>query len=232
MASYDTKGRLPATATTTSANPATVDITLGSTARVLWLLIVVAGTTARTGGAPTYNGVEMTQIGTTQNAGGTPETCAEQWYLLDPPTGASYTLSVPNTNTGTLCLIAASGAPAANKVLALDQSLQTNGSSTNPGSTINSVTDGAIIFAGVGSGANTWNPTGRTGTQLYDWDAALWGLGAQYLLKSGTGNQAFSWTFGTSEDWVIMAASFKDVDPPVNPLPLVLLAPPQPGAWN
>lgn len=206
---YGTSARLPATATTTNANPATVALTCGAGTTVLWLGIVVGGTTQRTGGAPTYNGVTMTQIGSKLNAGGTPETYTEHWYLLDPPTGSSYNISVPNSNTRNLALIAATGLAGSGKWSLLDVNSTATGSSTNPTASITSTRNGDIIFAICGNGATTWSPTARSGTQIYDWDAGSWGLGAQYVLQASAGAQATNWTFGTSEDWGIQNAAFK-----------------------
>lgn len=206
---YGTSARLPATATATTANPATVSLTCGAGTTVLWLGIVVSTTTARTGGAPTYNGIEMTQAGSDRNAGGTPESHVEQWYLLDPPTGASYTISVPNDNTRALTFSAATGLAGSGKWSALDAQSGASGSSTNPAASVTSTRNGDIIFAVCGDGANTWAPTARSGTQINDWDAGTRGHGTQYVLQASAGSQATNWTFGTSEDWAISNAAFR-----------------------
>jgi hypothetical protein len=208
---YGTKARIPETATTTNANPVTFAITCAAGTTVLWLGIVVNGTTQRTGGAPTYNGIAMTQAGSKRNAGGTPETYVEQFYLLDPPTGSSYNISIPNTNTLNLTATAATGLAGAGKASALDAQSGAAGSSTNPAATVTTTVAGDIVFAICGDGATTWNPTAWSGVQLYDWDAGTRGHGAQYVLVAGTGSQATNWTFGTSEDWAISNAAFKIV---------------------
>lgn len=207
---YGGGGRIPASGTTTAANLATDSINLPAGTTVLWVSIVVDGTTARAGGAPTYNGLALTAGNAKTDAGGTPETCAEDWYLLDPPTGSSYTLSIPNTNTRSMAVAYGYASAAADYKSVYDAKGVTTGSSTNPTGTL-TVTDGAIWFAAVGNGATTWSPSARSGTQINDWDAGAWGRGAQYGIKSGTGSQTTSWTFATSEDWVITAASFKEV---------------------
>lgn len=211
---YGGGGRLPASGTTTSSNPVTVSLNLPAGTTVLWLGIVAGGTTARAGGSPTFNGVALTAANPKTNAGGTPETCAEDWYLLDPPTGSSFTLSIPNSGALALTAIYGYASAASGKTSAFDNDINTPGNSTNPSTSL-TVTDGAIWFGLIGNGAQTWSPTARSGTQIADWDAGSWGPGGQYGLKSGTGSQTVSWTFGTSEDWVILATSFKEVTPAI-----------------
>jgi hypothetical protein len=209
--SFGASARLPATATTTNANPATFTINCPAGTTVLWLGIVAGGTTARSGGAPTYDGVAMTAGRAKTNAGGTPEECAETWYMLRPPTGSAYTISVPNSGTLAMTLIAAcASAASGNTSVQANAAVGTGGNSTNPSTTGPTGTAGDIEFSIVGNGATTWNPTGRSGTQLYDWDAGSWGVGAQYRVSAGTSGSTHSWTFATSEDWVIAVDRFKE----------------------
>jgi len=208
---YGVSARLPATATTVALNPSTFTINCPAGTTVLWLGIVVAGTVARAGGAPTYNGVAMTAGAPATNAGGTAETNAETWHMLNPPTGSAYTISVPNTGTKAMTLMAATAAAQAGYTSVMSgSSTATPGNSTNP--TGNSATGavGDIIFARVGDGATTWNPTARTGTQIYDWDAGTWGGGAQYKIATATTAFAAGWTFGTSEDWIVEICRFTE----------------------
>lgn len=211
---YGAGGRLPASGTTTTSNPVTVSLNLPSGTTVLWVGIVAGGTTARAGGAPTFNSVALSSANAKTNAGGTPETCAEDWFLLAPPTGASYTLSIPNSGALALTVIYAHAKAATGKTSVFDNEIATPGNSTNP-STSMTVADGAIWFGLIGNGAQSWAPTARSGTQIANWDAGSWGPGGQYGIKSGTGSQTVSWTFGTSEDWVILATSFKEADPAI-----------------
>lgn len=201
---FGTKAKLPATATVTSANPATFTINCPANTGVLWLGIVVQATTARSGGAPTYNGVAMTAGIPKTNAGGTPEENAETWYMLDPPTGSALTISVPNAGAIAMAMIAATGTKESpTDVPSRIGGSAVTGSSTNPSGNSSTGATGDIVFALIGNGAQTWNPTARTGTQLYDSDAAAWGIGAQYEITASTAAVAMGWTFGTSEDWVI-----------------------------
>ena len=208
---HGVSARLPVTATTVSTNPAQFTINCPAGTTVLWLGIVYAGTTARTGGDPTYNGVTMTAGAAKTNAGGTAEECAETWYMLRPPTGSALTISVPNANTLAMTLIADTGSAASGFTsVKSGASVATPGNSTNPTATGPAGAVGDITFARVGNGATTWNPTGRSGTQIYDWDAGSWGGGAQYKIESGTAGSTYSWTFATSEDWIVQVDRFTE----------------------
>ena len=190
--------------------PYTFNYTCGAGTTVLVLSIVVGGTTARAGGAPTYNAVALTQAD--QNRQST-ETFAELWFLLNPPTGSSLQVSIPNTGTAKyLSPVASSYKAQTGWRSALRTANGSTGTSTNPtGPTLTGLAIGDVIIAVVGSGANTWAPTARTGTQLYDRDDGTYGNGAQYLIKTDANNTAMSWTFGTSDDWAICEAAFREV---------------------
>lgn len=206
---YGGAGRLPSTGTVVSTNPVTVSLNLPAGTTVLVVSIGIQGTTARAGGNPTFNSVSLTSGIAKTNAGGTPEEALETWYMLDPPTGTSYTLSIPNTGTLSLAIQYAYASAANGFTSVLDTTVNTPGNSTNP-STSMTVTDGSIWFAAVGNGAQTWAPSAWSGTKITDWDCGAWGRGMQYGIKSGTGSQTMSWTFGTSEDWIIQGISFKE----------------------
>lgn len=205
---FGNSARLPATATTTNANPATFTINCPANTKVLWLGIVVGGTTARAGGSPTYNGVAMTAGVAKTNAGGTAETNAETWYMLNPPTGSSLTISVPNSGTLAMTLMAATGVNTAVGNPSSAGGTATPGSSTNPTGNSSTGAVGDIIFGRVGDGATTWNPSGRTGTQIYDWDAGTWGGGSQYIIAGTTAAVAVGWTMNVNEDWIVETDRF------------------------
>jgi len=190
-------------------NPYTFSYTCGSGTTLFVLSIVVGGTTARAGGAPTYNGVPLTQAD--QNRQST-ETFAELWYLLNPSTGSAYQVSIPNTGGKYLSPVASSYKAATGYISALRTANGGTGTSTNPtGPTLTGLASGDVIVAVVGTGATTWAPTARTGVQLYDRDDGTYGNGAQYLIKTDGNNVAMGWTFATSDDWAICEAAFKEV---------------------
>ena len=201
-----------------NTNPYTFSYTCGAGTTLFVLSIVVGSTTARAGGAPTYNGVVMAQADQTRKS---TETFAELWYLLSPPTGSSYTCSIPNTGTAKyLSPVASSYKAASGYASALRTANGGTGRSTNPtGPTLTGLASGDVIIAVVGTGATTWAPTARTGTQLYDRDDGTYGNGAQYLIKTDANDVAMGWTFGTSDDWAICEAAFKENNIPSNGAP-------------
>jgi len=205
---YDTKANL---IRGRSASGRDLSYTCGAGATLLVLGIVVDGLTARTGGAPTYNGVALTQASTNAQAV-SGETTVELWYLLNPPTGAAYTIHIPDDNNVYFTAEASSYKAQSNYTSALRTADLGSGTGTNPtGPTHTGLASGDVIVAAIGSGATTWNPSGRTGVQLYDVDDGSYGDGGQYLIKTDANNTAMAWTFGTSDDWAIVSAVFKEV---------------------
>jgi len=199
-----------------NTNPYTFDYTCGAGTTLFVLSIVVGGSTDRTGGVPTYNGISLTQADQNRKAPSSPETVVELWYLLNPPTGSAYQVSIPNAGARYLSPVASSYKSATGNTTAFRTANGNGGTSTNPtGPTLTGLAVGDVIVAVVGSGATTWNPTGRTGTQLYDRDDGSYGNGAQYLIKTDTNDTAMAWTFGTSDDWAIVEAAFKEELPTI-----------------
>jgi hypothetical protein len=87
---YDTQGT---SASYGTADPHTISYTCGAGTTLL-VLMVEHNAQSRTGGTPTYNGVNMTQVGTEiRNA---QEVGVEMWYMLNPPTGSAYDIVVQN----------------------------------------------------------------------------------------------------------------------------------------
>lgn len=207
---YDTKGETPSGTGLSTANPVTMSFTCGSGATVLVLCIVYAGSTARGGGSPTYNSVSMTQADQRRYGSASPECTVEIWYLLNPPTGSSYTLNVPNSGALSTHIWVSSYKAQSGYKSVLDVSNGAGAVGTNPTCSVTTNRDGDVIVAAVANGAQTWSPSGRSGTKLYDADLGSWGGGAQYFLQSTAGSKAMSWTFGTSEDYGECVVAFKE----------------------
>ena len=205
------------TLATSTANPitsATYTPTSGATCVVL--MLIVAGATNRAGGAPSFNGVAMTQANTTQKGAASPEASVEVWYIAGASTPASGTFSIPNSGGLSISYVAASGKAGAGLTSAFDAAIGSNGTSTNPTTTnLTTTVANDIIFAAVANGAQTWAPSARAGTQIFDNDLGAFGGGGQYLIKAVAGVQAMTWTFGTSEDWGAVAVAFKEVTAPL-----------------
>jgi len=165
---YDTKGN------TAGSGTININLTLDATVQVLVAGIAAAASDAnRAGGAPTWNTTEaLTQIGSTIT--GYKECQAEMWYLLAPTSGA-HTLSVPNTGSDVLNVIASAykGATAC----VLDQSTSTNAggaAGANPSCTLNNVPDGSAVVDCLADGYASV-PTGNTGgILLYAIDGTAW----------------------------------------------------------
>ena len=173
-------------------------------------MVLYAGTTARTGGDPTYNSVALTQC---QSRQGVTETSVEMWYMLSPPVGSALTVNVPNGNGVTMWVYVASGNAASGNLIALDASGVTATTGSSPTVSVTTLTAGALIFAVVATGDNGFAPTARTGTSLYEEDIAAYGGAGQYYVKADTGVQAMSWTETTSDDYGAIAVAFKEVVP-------------------
>lgn len=199
---------------TRNTSGVTFNHTCGSGTTLLTLTIVVGGTTARTGGAPTYNGVAMTQADQNGQAPSGAETIVELWYLLNPGTGSSYQISIPDSNNVFLTADVSSYKATSGYKTVLKTDDDDGNTSTNPtGPSLTGLVSGDVLVAVVGSGATTWAPTARTGTQLYDVDDGSYGDGAQYLIKTDSSDTAMSWTFGTSDDWSVVEAAFTEISP-------------------
>ena len=125
---YDTKANK---ARSRNSSGLTLSYTCGAGATLLVLGIVVDGLTARTGGAPTYNGVALTQASINAQAVAG-ETTVELWYLLSPPTGAAYNLAVPDDNNVYLTLEASSYKAQSGYTSALRTADLGTGTGTNP----------------------------------------------------------------------------------------------------
>lgn len=199
--------------TSTTGNPATVAFTTIKGETVLVVSLKVVGATNRAGGALTYAGRTMQQANSTQKAAASPECSAELWYLVNPPIGA-YNLVIPNTGGLTIWHMIVTGRAAPGCKSKFDGAAGANGTSTNPApGAIVTTQDGAFVVSVVATGATTWAPSARVGTQLNDTDDGADGTGRQYALQGSKGSINLGWTFGTSDDWGAVAAAFVEVPP-------------------
>lgn len=198
---------------TGSGNPVTGSMTVMDGDTVLGLVICVGSATLRTGGAPTFQGRAFTQRDQTRQAAASPETSVEIWELLNPPVGAG-TVSIPNAGSLTLHCRAAS-ARSSTGASEFNAGNGATGTSTNPAASVTTTTDGCFILAIVGSGAQTWAPSARTGVQIHDTDHGAFGSGAQYVLQNTAGAQSMGWTFATSEDWAVTVAAWAPAKGPM-----------------
>jgi len=201
---FGTKG----TTDKSTANPVTLSYTCGANTRVLVLGITTASTTVRTGGSPTYNGVAMTQVGSTKV--GAAECTCEMWYLINPSTGAAYTISVPNAGGLTVTLMASNYIGASGTSAALDVYNSTQTTVANPNLIVTTTANGEVIVDMFGSGYASV-PTANSQTLLYKVDEGAWCSNAQYALQASAGTINFSWTVA-SDDVAFIVAAFKEVN--------------------
>ena len=189
-----------------SSNPQTLSYTCGSGTIILVVGLSISSNSARGGGAPTYNSIAMTQADQTRTGGST-NTSTELWYLLYPPTGSAYTISVPNTGTLTMRVIASSYKAAAGKYSKYD----TAGGATDPGTTQTSSSVGPLTVSSGGVAVDILrkSSTGaatESKTKLY----AGGGAAGQYELLTGT-STTFTWSWATAGYFATSVVAFKEV---------------------
>ena len=132
----------------TTSDPQTVSLTTATGDGVIVLSIIGQATTARLGGAPTWNSAAQTftQIGSTVK--GTAECSVELWYLPNPGVATS-SVSVPNTGGLNLRLIVSVFTGTGASVFS---STSTNTDAQSPSLTINSIPAGGAAVDVIGHG--------------------------------------------------------------------------------
>jgi hypothetical protein len=199
---YDTSAR-----GTGASNPQTLSYTCGASAKLLVLGIVTAGGTIRAGGAPTYNGVAMTQVDANRSA---TETCCELWYLLNPDVSSAHDVSVPNTGTKTVYLLASSYKPVtAGNSFAYDTANGAVETSANPDVTVTTTVNNDVVVAVLGDGLDT-KPTAQSYELLFSTDDGAYSDNLQYTIQEAAGNVTMSWTVA-SDDWCMCVGAWKEV---------------------
>jgi len=201
---FDTKNRI-----FRNVNPATIEITPTSGATVLVLGIVVYGSTGRTGGAPTFNGDTLTQVGTVETA---TESNVEMWYLADPSIG-TYDVSLPNTNSRNMYIVASVYKAQAGHTSTLDVTNQDSTLSANPSISVTTTEDGDVLVDVLGDGYSV-NPSDNSDILLYSTDNGAMSDNHQYALQGSAGGKTLSWVCG-SDDWAMIVSAFKEVAAPI-----------------
>lgn len=193
---------------TNNTSPVTASYTCGASSTLLIVGIACAnGSTVRAGGAPTYNGVTMTQAGSTQKAASSPEGSAELWYLISPTTGSSQTISIPNTGSAPIYAEASSWIAPNGRTAALDQTSGSNGTSANPSQSVTPTVPGALVYAVMFNGRDT-APSANNRVNLNRTDEGAFSDSNQYTIVGQPTATACSWTVA-SDDWGMIVASFK-----------------------
>ncbi|MDP3297141.1 MAG: hypothetical protein Q8N09_06045 [Thermodesulfovibrionia bacterium] len=193
---------------TGATSPLTSNYTAGAGATVLVLGIVTAGATDRAGGAPTYNGVALTQADITRKYATSPETSSELWYLINPPTGSAYSISVPNVFALTLRVQASTYKAQSGYTSALDVSGGNTGNTLNPSVSVTTTVNGDVIVGVLGDGA-AMAPSAQTGINLNRTDNGAYSDSNQYYLQATAGAWGTGWTVA-ADDWGLVVAAFKE----------------------
>ena len=122
-------------------NPIEILYTCAANVKLLVVGIAIGGNGSRSGTAPTYNSVELTQAGNTQNAAA--EVACELWYMLNPPTEVEHTIAIPNTDPDACWVSVASFTSSVNVLF--DQADGTVVTQADPSLTLNGVPAGAAV---------------------------------------------------------------------------------------
>ncbi len=204
------------TRTSSAGNPITFSYTVAPGDHVICVMIKGDGGTNRAGGSPTLTGgpqnYTFTQRNSTQKAASSPEASCELWDVINP-IPATYTLTIPNTGPITTFTTVAIGRARLGGRAFFIGTNGGNGTSTNPTPGAVTVTDaGAIGFAIVASGLQSWNPSGQVGTVIANTDDGAHGSGEQYILSPAIGSHTLSWT-ASSDDWGAVSAYYGEIAP-------------------
>ncbi|MCX9083918.1 MAG: hypothetical protein OIN87_03860 [Candidatus Methanoperedens sp.] len=207
---FDTKATDGTGTFANSPNPRTLSYTAGSGTTVMVLNIYTSGSTARAGGAPTFNSRTFTQVGTRQYSGD--EGAVEMWYLLLNPTdtGSAHNVSVPNTGSQYM-RIHVSTYKSATGFSELEVYAQKSGTDSNPSQSLTTTVNGDVLIDAMFHGSGDV-PSSNSNNLLYKHDGGSYTADAQYYLQSTAGSQSMSWTV-SSNDWALITASFKEIIP-------------------
>jgi len=197
---YDTKNRVAST-----SNPVNVPITPTSGATLLVLGMQIHETTARAGGAPTFNGEALSQIGSVETAA---ETNCEMWYLLNPSIG-TYNIVIPNTNTREVRAVGSVYKAQGGYASELDVYDGIDLVRDNPSLTVVTTGDGCVLVDVMGNGQLN-PPSANTHTLLYKVDNGSDSDNHQYGLQTSAGEITLGWT-ESLDDWCMILAGFKEV---------------------
>ena len=189
-----------------STTPVTDTFTVGADARLLVYSIMTKTSSTRTG-TPTYNGNGLTEAINLGDTGG--EGTAELWYMINPPTGSDYAVSVPNAGTDEVNLVISSYTPATeNATYVFVNATGTSSTTANPSIAITPAASGDVIVTAFFSGYKTV-AGGNSDTLLYKRDTGGEGYGSQFKITSDATEQTLTWTQG-SDDLQLVAAAFTE----------------------
>ena len=184
-------------------DPATLTHTCSADTTVLVLTLAIL-TDPRETTAPTYNGIALTQAFTAQDYD---ETISELWYLLDPPTGSAYTVSIPN-NTGrdiranVMSFISSTGKSE------FDVAAGSTGDALTISESVTTTKNGCVLIQIIGSGSGIVLAS-ETDILIEHFDAGSSTTSVQYALQDLSGAKTMSMSAQLSFDFTTILAAFK-----------------------
>jgi hypothetical protein len=182
---FDTKAQI----TLATTNPQAMNYTCGASATLLIVGLIYANG-VRTGNV-TYNGVALTQADQTRYGSSGPEARCELWYMIDPPVGSAYEVSIPNPNSLNLEAHISSYCSEVGCKTVFHAASGNVTSYTLGGSV--ATTEICLTVAVGAGGFDTFVPTSISGTILYGSDNGTWGGGSQYKINTTSGNMSLYW---------------------------------------
>lgn len=193
-----------------SANPLPVYLNINANTKLLVLAIIVEGITARTGGAPTLELVEMQPSGEGFVAQAAGECGVEVWYYVDPPTGISQDLLIPNTGSATISILYHEYQYTESGVSLVDAGSGT-GTTANPSLTTASIPANCLVIGALASGYRNV-PTAGTNYAIgnSDYDAGAFVFAMEYDLDAGAaGTKTVDFT-QSADDWGFIYVVFQE----------------------
>ena len=201
--------------TNSALDPVTFAHAPASPASVMIVSMVIGGTSARTGAAPSIDGVACSQADETRFG---LEEYVEVWYLCGAFSTASHTISIGNTKLLTMnCLSLAASAGRGQNSYLLDSTgsvYATWADDAFDGGSIN-ITSGAVgdfLFARLGVGEASTGSVAESSinpakTTIYSADPGAYTSYAYYGVSDGAGEETFTWAW-TNDDGCAILASF------------------------
>lgn len=183
-----------------------------SSANILIVYIAIVNGGYRSGGVPTWNGINMTQVGSYSGSN-----YSEMWYLINPDVGIHY-LSIPNS-TATNMQVISSWYNCSGTITLSNYAIHDNSTSFIGGSVTTPINSSLLIIEGYSMRNPSTTSTGMGYSYTYTDDpisyivgSAVFGSGSQYKSYNNTSatSYAMSWTSGlTDKHWYDIIAVFK-----------------------
>lgn len=206
-------GHSKGTGSGSPGSPFTLNHTCGGVQRLL--VVVFTGmrgsTTSWSVSDLTYNGVALTQAAANERAGSTRNVRTEVWYLVNPPGGSSYQVSVTPSAVMHSYSLAAISLTGVDQTTPVGSGGSDTGNKTGFSVGISTAVANAWLIGGAGvrNGNLSWSPVG-SGVEVYDQSSGssntsdLVGCG-DYLVCTSTGSYTLEATASAADQGVMAA---------------------------